>query len=177
MSLDELGQKIRIERKTKGWTLKELSNRVGISVMTLQRIETNQVSPSVALLLDIARCLDRQIGFFLDERLPTLQVFSRQEISQASDENRDVVEIIPLGLVSNDLAVQIETGRLDKSKLPRASQGVEAIHVLTGQAEVVHRGRKTALSAGETVYYDASVKHTLRLPQESMVVKVVKTES
>jgi transcriptional regulator with XRE-family HTH domain len=176
MALEDLGQKIRVERKAKGWTLKELSNRVGISVMTLQRIETNQVSPSVALLLDIARCLDQPIGFFLDENLPSIKVFSQQDISRTSDENKDVVEIIPLGLVSNDLSVKIETGRQEKSKPPRASRGVTAIHVLEGQAEVVHRGKKMPLSEGETVYYDASVKHAVRLPEAATVVKVVKTE-
>ena len=177
MAVKDLGHRIRVERKAKGWTLKELSSRVGISVMTLQRIETAQVSPSVALLLDIAHCLEKPIGHFLDEKGPTLRVFSWKDLARTSDENKEVVELIPLGLISNDIAIQLETGRRDKSKPPRASDGREAVHVLEGTAEVVHRGKKVALSQGETVYYDASVKHAVRLPASAMVLKVLKKES
>ncbi|MBU0515461.1 MAG: helix-turn-helix domain-containing protein [Proteobacteria bacterium] len=174
MAVKELGHRIRVERKAKGWTLKELSSRVGISVMTLQRIETAQVSPSVALLLDIAHCLERPIGHFLDEKSPLLRVFSWKDLNRMSDEIKEVVDLIPLGMVSNDIAVQLETGRRDKTKPPRASEGRAAVHVLEGSAVVVHRGKRVALSQGETVCYDASVKHAVRLPASAMVLKVVK---
>ena len=44
----ELGQRIRNERKMMNMTLEKLAKKVGISKMTLHRIETGKTSPSIA---------------------------------------------------------------------------------------------------------------------------------
>ena len=70
--MNELGQKIRQARKAKGWSLKTFSEKIGISIMTLQRIETGQVSPSVRLIVDIAYYLGRPITDFVQDKERTL---------------------------------------------------------------------------------------------------------
>lgn len=60
-----IGTKIRIERKRSGLTLSQLAEKVGITLITLQRIETGKSSPSVALLSEIAQNLDKSIVSFV----------------------------------------------------------------------------------------------------------------
>jgi len=64
--MKEIGTKIRIERKKNGLTLEQLAKRVGISPITLQRIETGKSSPSVVLLSEIAQTLNKPIASFFE---------------------------------------------------------------------------------------------------------------
>ncbi|HQI30885.1 MAG TPA: helix-turn-helix transcriptional regulator, partial [Bacteroidales bacterium] len=49
--------------------MKELARRVNLSYLTIQRIETGEVSPSVAVLSEIAYCLQCPITGFFDKTI------------------------------------------------------------------------------------------------------------
>ena len=66
-TLMNIGSKIRTERKELGLSLEALSNKIGISKMTLQRVETGATSPSIILLADIAFHLKRPVESFIRE--------------------------------------------------------------------------------------------------------------
>ena len=68
MEVEEIGTKIRIERKKSGLTLEQLARKVGISAITLQRIETGKSSPSVITLSEIANAINRSIFSFFEEK-------------------------------------------------------------------------------------------------------------
>ena len=59
-----IGKRIRDERQRKGYTLRELANRIGISEPKLSNIETGKVSLDLAELSDIARALDGSLPMF-----------------------------------------------------------------------------------------------------------------
>lgn len=63
----ELGEKIKIKRKEKGYTLKMLSEAIDISVSFLSDIENGKSKPSLDRLTDIAKGLDTNVSFFLGE--------------------------------------------------------------------------------------------------------------
>lgn len=48
---------VRQWRERRGWSLRELGSRAGVSYVTLQRIETGAMSPTVATLEKVARAL------------------------------------------------------------------------------------------------------------------------
>jgi transcriptional regulator with XRE-family HTH domain len=50
----DVSPRVREIRKNAGLSIKELAEKVGVSFLTIQRIETGKGSPSVALLSDIA---------------------------------------------------------------------------------------------------------------------------
>jgi transcriptional regulator with XRE-family HTH domain len=66
--VEEMGTKIRIERKKSGLTLEQLARKVGISAITLQRIETGKSNASVVLLSEIANAVNKPIFSFIVER-------------------------------------------------------------------------------------------------------------
>ena len=170
----ELGRKIRELRKSRGWTLKEMSSRLGVSVMTLQRAETAQVSPSVALLLDIARCLDKPVSYFLDEDKPSCRVFTKDDIEVIEEEGFRRVEFVTRGLVSNDISASLGLAEAGTTMAAREDNCVEATYVVDGDQELVYRGEIRRLGPGDTVCYDASFKHSTRFLSDSTVVQIKK---
>lgn len=62
-----LGRQIRLARTELGWTLKELSDRSGVSVSQLSSIERGAHLPSLESLLAIARAMDAMPSDWLIE--------------------------------------------------------------------------------------------------------------
>ncbi len=77
-----IGQRIREERKSKGFTQEQFSEIIGISVEHLSRIETGSYRPSLLLIEKIAEI------FLLDEQ--TLMFGTKADNNQ----NRIIVEKI-----------------------------------------------------------------------------------
>ena len=49
-----LGQQIKLARKTRKWSEKNLADRAGISRATLQKIEAGAMTPSIGLAFEVA---------------------------------------------------------------------------------------------------------------------------
>jgi len=80
----DVGKRVREIRKNAGLSMKELAEKVGVSFLTIQRIETGKVSPSVALLSEIAYHLNYPLASLVAEGKPV----SRREFSD-HPKNRD----------------------------------------------------------------------------------------
>ena len=85
MKVEEIGAKIRSERKRSGFTLEQLARKVGISPITLQRIEVGKSSPSVILLSEIANTVNKSILSFLEEEGKPLTHIKRKNQRSAFD--------------------------------------------------------------------------------------------
>ncbi len=81
MKQPELGRKISELRKAKGLTQEELVDRCNISVRTLQRIETGEVTPRSYTIKTILAALDADAGTLggLDESLARAMVLSAKQ--------------------------------------------------------------------------------------------------
>lgn len=58
--LERIGQRVRKWRDEAGLTLQALAEKSGLATSTIQKIETNAMTPSVAVLLKLARGLGRR---------------------------------------------------------------------------------------------------------------------
>ena len=56
----QISARVRRWREAEGLTLQELARRAGVATSTIQKIETGQMVPSVAVLLKVARGLGRR---------------------------------------------------------------------------------------------------------------------
>lgn len=61
------GKRIKSLRIAKGWTQQELSDRSGVSLRTVQRIENGEVKPSLYSLRILAQALDEDVDVILLE--------------------------------------------------------------------------------------------------------------
>jgi transcriptional regulator with XRE-family HTH domain len=84
MKTERTGTKIRAERHKSGFTLGELAERLGISLISHKRIETGKSSPSAALLSEIAHQLNRSIFSFFEQKgdpFVQIKLISQRSIS------------------------------------------------------------------------------------------------
>lgn len=51
------GERIRTSREKMGWSMRELSRRIGVAPMQLHRIETGQNSPRLDIAVKLAKTL------------------------------------------------------------------------------------------------------------------------
>lgn len=170
-----LGEKIRKERQKRGWSLKKLSSLINVSIMTLQRIETGKVSPSVELLTEIAYQLDLPVTEFVSDKERTLV-----HIKPADLPTEDLGAIkrrclFPKSLVTEGLSIWLGEfepgGVVDVQTEERLFEGA---HQLEGQVEIELDDRKVRLQAGETVYYDARFRQKLKSNNGGKAIVVIK---
>jgi len=96
-NMEEIGKKIRNERKSRGWSLGEMAEKIGISPMTLQRIETGKRSPSVIMLAEIAHLLLKPIDYFIKERNPKLILVKKEQQTIIESPKLKLTVIAPRG--------------------------------------------------------------------------------
>ena len=61
------GEKLRQVREHKGYTLKVVAQKAGVSESLVSQIERNHVSPAIDTLLALADVLDINLEFLFDE--------------------------------------------------------------------------------------------------------------
>ena len=72
--LARISQRIREARDSAGLTLQELAAKSGVATSTIQKVETEQMIPSVAVILKIARGLGMHVSQLVQEGEETLEV-------------------------------------------------------------------------------------------------------
>jgi DNA-binding XRE family transcriptional regulator/quercetin dioxygenase-like cupin family protein len=161
MKKREIGTKIRIERKKNRLTLKQLANKVGISPITLQRIETGKSSPSVVLLSEIAQNLKKSIHSFLEERDPPFIYIKRKNQRAISSPMLKIKIIGPRKMIKNNIVVTY--GELKKGKKidSHVNRGIEFNYNIEGKAELKLNGQSYYMEAGDSSAFDARLEHSV----------------
>ncbi len=63
----QIGERVRVLRKERGWTLQELGRRSGVSLSAVSKIENAQVAPTFDTLVKVARGLGMGFDALLDQ--------------------------------------------------------------------------------------------------------------
>jgi transcriptional regulator with XRE-family HTH domain len=157
---------IRSHRLRRNLTLTQLSELSGISVAHLSRLENGQRTPTVRLLLQLARALGVPLGALVGESPAQDSVYvSRRgerhtiaagdmSLQSLSDPALRSLQVVELSLLP---------GRLGE---PAAHTGEEWVYVLSGAIEVDVNGSASSLAAGDAIHFRADMTHALRNPHE-----------
>jgi len=167
-----IGEKIKALRQKKGLTLQAVAKETGFSSGLISQIENNNVSPPIATLSRIARCLDVRMAYFFDDEGTT----ERYEVVR-NNERRRVERVIGRkgtkhGYSYEALAFRLKTKKMEPFLLTVSAEkldeeslyshdGEEFWMVIEGETELVYDTRKIELKEGDCVYFDSSVKHRL----------------
>ena len=139
-------------------SLRELAGRVGISTMTLQRIETDKTSPSVSVLAEIASHLRRPIDFFLKEKI----AITRKEEQQTIESTKmRLILFAPMGVVADNVTINVVEAEEGPVIDPHTEEGYGLVYILEGEALFEHDGTKYILRPGDSLYYNARYSHSL----------------
>lgn len=165
-----LGGLLRALRARNGWTLKEMSQRCGIPLSTLSKVENDRLTLTYDKLLQISQRLNVRMSelFAEDSNSPEPPVTARRSIGRIEDSvrvttpNYDYFYLCPelrrkrmIPVVTRVRAKSIE----EFGELVHHS-GEEYIHVLEGRAEVhTEFYDPIVLEAGQSVYIDSNMGH------------------
>jgi transcriptional regulator with XRE-family HTH domain len=155
----DLGKKIRKERNELGLSLKQLADKVGVSTMTLQRIETGKTSPSVSVLSQIAIYLKQPIASFIQEKKPKIRILKKEEQSVIESSGRRIQVIASDGVIGDGILVNLsEVDVID----PHTEDGWSFVYVLEGKAIIEHDGTEYVIDGGDALYYDSRFPHSIK---------------
>ena len=156
--MKNIGIKIRKERKEKGMTLEEMAKKIGISAITLQRIETGKTSPSVVVLSDIALILEKPIFSFLEETNPSVKHLKKEEQRTISTSSMKFSLIGPKNMIKENIYVTFgEFTKID----PHTNPGIEFVYNIEGTCEHKIGDSTYILNEGDSIAYDAKVEHSV----------------
>lgn len=165
-----IGGLLRALRARNDWTLKEMSQRCGIPLSTLSKVENDRLTLTYDKLLQISQRLNIRMSelFAEDDSAPEPPVTARRSIGRIEDSvrvttpNYDYFYLCPelrrkrmIPVVTRVRAKTIE----EFGELVHHS-GEEFIHVLEGRAEVhTEFYDPIILEAGQSVYIDSNMGH------------------
>lgn len=170
---EDVGQYIRQLRRRQKMNLMTLSERTGLSISTLSKIENNQIELTYAKLMLISDGLGVNLSelIFTSDRRPVPERHSgRRSITPREARKGATTSNYEYGYLNTDLAKKSMVpvvARVKQSELsafgPLAVHpGEELIYVLSG-AVIVHTEdyEPTVLRAGDSMYFDASMPHAV----------------
>ena len=167
----ELGNKIRDARKALNINMKDFAQMIGISYLTLFRIETNKVSPSVALLSDIADHLGQPIQSFFGEQSRATHVKAGTAPS-ISSKMMTLELLVPKGAVDERLSISLGRTQAGEIVSRHSQPGYELTYHIKGSATFIHGDEQFEIGEGDMIYFDASVEHSVIAHDELTLISV-----
>lgn len=161
------GEKLRVVRERKGYTLKVVAQRAGVSESLVSQIERNRVSPAIDTLLALADVLDISLEFLFEEYrrdrpVHVIRSMERRTVREgvvlyeelAKARESDGVHAL------ESYMIHIPAG----GKTNRGSYGHlgrELGVIIQGKCALHYESRVYELEAGDSVSFPASAPHTV----------------
>ena len=163
-----LGRILRDLRNHRGWTLKEMSDRSGIPLSTLSKVERDKLTLTYDKLLQLSQKLNIRMSELFAEGEPEESVTARRSIGRIDDSVRVTTPNYDYYYLCTELRrkrmipvlTRIRAKSLNEfGDLVRHS-GEEYIHVLEGSI-LVHTEfyDPVILTEGEGIYIDSNMGH------------------
>jgi transcriptional regulator with XRE-family HTH domain len=159
--MKEIGGEIRKNRVALGCSIKELAKKIGVSPMTLQRIETGQTSPSVVLLSEIAYHLKKPIISFIKDKQDPLVHIKAKDQSKTQSSNLKLKILAPKGLIDEKITISFCEAKNGKFVDEHTNEGREWVFIVKGKCIIEHNGRGVKLNQGDSLYFDARYPHSV----------------
>lgn len=161
------GEKLRSVREKKGFTLKTVAQKAGVSESLVSQIERNHVSPAIDTLLALADVLDINLSYLFEEynRKRPVQIIRSDERRTINEDDVHFEELAQP--TEEDGAHAIESYFLTipaNSRTHRGNYGHlgrELGVILEGKAILHYENNQYELNEGDSVSYSASAPHTL----------------
>jgi transcriptional regulator with XRE-family HTH domain len=160
-ALVPVGKKIRKERLKKKMSLDRVANETGFSIDYLKEIEAGNKIPPVGTLLQLAKALEIDSGFFLREQESSLR--SRIRAYTKRTENYAYTTLTP-GAESKHLkAFKVTIDAMQDHKgVGYQHEGEEFVYVLSGKIELTVGDHVNVLDIGESLHFNSGIRHQLK---------------
>ena len=163
-----LGRILKELRRHRNWTLREMSERSGIPVSTLSKVENDRLTLTYDKIVQLSENLEIPISELFAETQPDELVTARRSIGRLDDAIRVTTPNYDYYYLCTELRrkrmvpvlTRIRAKSLDEFGDLVSHSGEEYIHVLEGTI-VVHTQfyDPVTLKAGEAIYIDSQMGH------------------
>lgn len=165
-----IGSLLKSLRARNGWTLKEMSERCGIPLSTLSKVEHDRLTLTYDKLLQLSQRLNIRMSEMFAEQDGSVEpaITARRSIGRISDAIRVNTPNYDYYYMCPELRRKRMIPVLTKVRAKSLAEfgelvhhpGEEYIHVLEGKVEVHTEFYDTiVLSAGESLYIDSNMGH------------------
>ncbi|MDR3045738.1 MAG: cupin domain-containing protein [Desulfovibrio sp.] len=169
-----LGAQIRMLRKARGMTLRELADKAGCSESMLSKVENGKGNPSINVLHNISRALDTNMGslFLPEARSGVVQRKGERHLAQLlGGEGRGIIlEYLSPHQPGHVLQAHIhivEPGGSTNGTI--SHEGEEVGYVLEGELELTVEDQVHLLKEGDSFFFDSALPHAFRNPGAATV--------
>lgn len=153
--LAQVGPRLRVVRRSRGWTLDELASRAGMSASTLSRLESGKRQASLELLLPLTRQLGIRVDDLISVDAPDPRIH-RQVI------RRDGLIIAPLAPEGSPVhTYKITYPPVEALPELRVHDGYEWLYVLSGRLRLRLGDQDLTLARGEAAEFDTRTPHAM----------------
>lgn len=160
----KVGARIRLLRERKGFTLRALAERCGLSVNAISQIERGENSPTVSSLHLLAGALEVPITDFFRDDDERAAVFVTSADRQGTETAGVRMESLGIGLPYQQLqpflvTVEPGSGNVDQ---PVAHSGEEFVFCLSGTMDYLVAGEAYQLRPGDSLLLDSAQLHAFQ---------------
>ncbi len=169
MNIGELIRKLRKERKL---TLFELSNKSGVALATLSRMENGRMTGTLNSHMNICRALEVALPDLYRDLVAADRIVEVQSEKARADvsihDNTATLEMLAANSLSKKMMpMMIKISKGGQARAAETKIGIEKfIYVLDGKVEAYIGKEKYDLNKGDTLYFESSVAHHFKNPGE-----------
>lgn len=160
-TITPIGKRIKRARLDKKMTFETMANETGYSIDYLKGIEAGKETPPVGTLLQIARALEMDSGFFLREQESQLR--KRIKAYKKRTENYAYATLTPGAENKHLKAFRVEIeGMTDHKGVGYQHEGEEFVYVLKGDIEVIVGDHVNRLGKDDSLHFNSGIRHQMR---------------
>lgn len=162
-ALAEISRRVRAWREELGLSLHELASRSDVAASTIQKVETGQMVPSVAVMMKIARGLDRRPAELIAENSEESDVVVLRAKEHATIGSSSKVRVERLSGDLFDPAIEVWRIRLQagagSGKSPYTYDGEEVVVCEEGTVSFEVGEEVHLLGPGDSLHFKAGLPH------------------
>jgi len=159
------GAKLRHLREKEGWSLEELADHVSLKPAYLAQLEQDEVLPSVAEILTLARTLSVEPAAFMGGEEGRRSAEKRRVAREKRTRDYAYQLLSPDEPERHLMAFQVTIDpKSEHRKVGYRHEGEEFIYVLGGRLQITVGRKTTRLQAGGSIHFDSGQQHRLRNP-------------
>lgn len=176
----KIGERVRDLRRAAGMSKQELAIASSVTNEVLERIEKENMNPSVPVMNKICHALGTRTGTVLDGAEyagPVHMTSDDHEVLERSDYSESNLAYYLLARKKSDR--NMDPAIIDVMFAPEGApkfpsrEGEEFVYVLEGRVELRYGNENYRLEQGDSIYFDSCVPHALSTVAEGETARVL----
>ncbi|HDQ03739.1 MAG TPA: XRE family transcriptional regulator [Deltaproteobacteria bacterium] len=157
------GQGIKAYREERKMSIKDLAHESGYPANLLEKVEKDEITPPVALVLQLSRTLKVDVGALDDDKKSSSRVKSQKKRAGAYAYTHLTKTSSDKHLGAYRVTIEPKTAH---EGVEYHHDGEEFIYVLKGRLSITVGKNTSVLERGECIHFNSALHHALSNPSD-----------